>query len=202
MSDLLTENEKNDLSPNKLEYIDRIHASSQRMRELIESLLMFSRITRTTEPFEEANIIDIAREALADLQINDKLELKILSDIPMMSVDKIQMRQVFQNLFDNSIKFYREEEDLIIKISYSSQYGYHVVKYEDNGMGFDMSQKDFVFKPFYQIYPEYEGTGMGMAICKKIIERHRGMIEVESEIGVGTVFYIKLPLEPISRGDE
>jgi signal transduction histidine kinase len=69
-------------------------------------------------------------------------------------------------------------------------------------MGFDMIHKDEVFKPFHKIYPEYEGIGMGMAICKKIIDRHEGMIDVESEIGRGTKFYIRLPEKPLGDSNE
>ena len=192
MADCLLEDAHDILAEESLEHLDRIHSSAQRMREMIDSLLIFSRVTKENHPHEEFDVVEVAREALQDLQKDDFLKLEVETDFPLIFANRIQIRSVFQNLFENSIKFY-DKPNPVVKLSYETDSCYHIIKYEDNGIGFDMKYKDEVFKPFHKIYPEYEGTGMGMAICKKIIEKHRGMIEVESEIRVGTRFLIKLP---------
>jgi len=110
----------------------------------------------------------------------------------------MQMRQLFQNLVGNALKYRRPEEPPIVRVS-AETVGQRVrISIADNGIGFEQSQADKVFAPFQRLHARsaYEGTGMGLAICRRIVERHDGMIGVTSQPGVGTTFVVALPHQP------
>jgi light-regulated signal transduction histidine kinase (bacteriophytochrome) len=110
------------------------------------------------------------------------------------------MRVLFQNLIANALKFIKKDNPPLIKIKGqipTTQSEFYEIRVEDNGIGFDEKYKPLIFKPCERLHSkeEYEGTGMGLALCKKIVDRHDGVIEVESEENKGTTFIIKLPLK-------
>jgi signal transduction histidine kinase len=190
-----------ELGDRGLDYLDRMSSAGQRMRKLIDDLLNYSRVTTKAKPFERVDLNAVMEDVIADLQVRieetgGRVEV---SDLPTIDADAVQMRRLLQNLVDNALKFHREGEPPLVKV-----YG-EVMKDEvnicqitvaDNGIGFDRKYMEKVFAPFQRLHgqSEYEGTGMGMAICRKIAERHNGQIMADSEPDQGTTFTITLPV--------
>jgi len=180
------------------EYLDRVVSSASRMRRLLRDLLQFSRITMKSEPCNEIYLGKPAKEA-AELFEEDIEKLCGRIDIENMVVieaDEDQMMRLFQNLIENALKF-RSNESPRIRI-HAFQVGEQCeIFVEDNGIGFDPRFAERIFKPFQKIHGrmEYQGTGMGLAICRKIVEWHGGSIRAESNPGEGTTFIIRLPMK-------
>jgi len=181
------------------DYLDRVINSAGRMRQLLDDLLQFSRVATKPEPFKQVELAKIVREA-ADV-FEEKLKEDSgsveISALPVIEADETQLLRLFQNLIGNALKF-RSDESPRIKISAKrAGMGFCEIIVKDNGMGFDPKYNDLIFKPFQRLHARgtYEGTGMGLAICRKIVERHGGSIRVESETGKGSEFIIRLPLK-------
>lgn len=178
------------------QYLDRVVSSASRMRQLLRDLLGFSRTAARPGPFKEIDLARTAREA-ADLFEEDldgsggRVEIEGMAE---MKADEDQMRCLFQNLIDNALKF-RSEENPRIKIHARQDRGRVEIIVKDNGIGFDPQYAERIFKPFQKLHSrrEYEGTGMGLAVCRKIVEWHGGSIKAESESGEGSTFLIRLP---------
>ncbi len=205
--DLISE-ELNQSNPDKSRidnYINRMHNSSERMQQLIADLLSYSRIVLRPEDMKEINLKEIIQNVQSDLQIAIKESSAIIKihNLPeKIKADHIQMRQLFQNLLSNAIKFRNASINPVITIDASTTtfnapaYGkYWKITVSDNGIGFDMQYKDKIFAVFQRLHgrSEYEGTGVGLSICKKIVEQHNGCLDVESTQGKGTTFIIYLP---------
>jgi two-component system, LuxR family, sensor kinase FixL len=119
-----------------------------------------------------------------------------ISELPNAEVDVSQIRQLFQNLIGNALKYHKEGIDPIVNITGKVIGGENIeVVVEDNGIGFDEKYSERIFQPFQRLHgkSEFEGTGMGLAICKKIVDRHNGTITVKSTLGKGSTFFITLP---------
>ncbi|MFZ0928429.1 MAG: ATP-binding protein [Syntrophobacteraceae bacterium] len=181
------------------EYLDRILSSATRMRQLLRDLLQFSRVATIVEPFKEIDLHKIVMEA-ADIFEKDILETGCsvgIENVPIIEADETQMLQLFQNLIGNALK-YRSSENPLIKIrGRRDGKEFCEISVEDNGIGFEQQFERLIFKPFQRLHArsEYEGTGMGLAICRKIVELHGGSIRAESEPGRGTTFVIRLPMK-------
>jgi signal transduction histidine kinase len=182
------------------EYLDRVLNSANRMRQLLRDLLAFSRVASRPEPFKELNLAKSAREAADVFEASIKetgcrLEIE---DLPVIEADESQISQLFQNLIGNALK-YRGSDSPSIRI-YGNIEG-HVceIRVEDNGIGFEQQFAERIFKPFQRLHgrSEYEGTGMGLAICRKIAERHGGTIRAQSEPGKGAKFIVRLPVNQV-----
>lgn len=186
-----------------LDYLGRMLAAAQRMHTLINDLLTFSRVTSKAEPFVPVDLNQIAGEVLSDLEARVQLtggEVEV-EELPALEAAPLQMRQLFQNLIGNALKFHRQGVPPRVRIS-----GREVVRddgaaechltFEDNGIGFDVKYLDRIFTPFQRLHArvEYEGTGMGLAVCRRIVERHGGEISAESVPGEGSRFLVVLPL--------
>jgi PAS domain S-box-containing protein len=180
------------------EYLDRVAGSASRMRQLLHDLLQFARVATEPEPCKEIDLRKIVREAV-DLFEEDlkrsggSIEI---GNIPRIEADGTQMRLLFQNLFENALK-YRSEETPQIKVYAKHDGGRCEICVEDNGIGFDQQFAERIFKPFQRLHgrKKYGGTGMGLAICRKIVEQHGGSIRAESEPGKGSTFIIRLPVK-------
>ena len=142
---------------------------------------------------------DVAREALLYLELQiTKTQARIeIGDLPTVPGDKFQLRQLFQNLISNAIKF--SKADTVPRIGIESRLpgdGRAEILVKDNGIGFDEKYTDRIFKPFERLHSrsDYEGSGMGLAICQKIVLRHKGMITAKSAPGAGTTFIVTLPV--------
>ncbi|MDR3555429.1 MAG: PAS domain S-box protein [Syntrophobacteraceae bacterium] len=182
------------------DYLERILGANQRMESLLKGLLDYSRVTAKTEPFREVDLSDLIGEVLSDLEVriaNTGGEVNA-EPLPVISADPTQMRQLFQNLIGNALKFLKPDEKPIVQIrSVSNRDSKCQIIVEDNGIGFEEKYLEKIFAPFQRLHgrdSRYEGTGMGLAICKKIVERHGGSITARSTPGKGSLFIIDLPV--------
>ncbi len=186
-------------------YLSRIQGAARRMSLLIEDLLQLTRITTKAKPFEPVNLSDIVREVQTDLEIRltetgGKIEI---GDLPKLEADPAQMRQLFQNLISNSLKYAKKGVPPVIQVESktNSGEGRCRVWVRDNGIGFEQQYADKIFNIFQRLHgnDEYEGTGIGLAICRKVVERHGGKITASSELGQGATFEVVLPLRQIKN---
>jgi PAS domain S-box-containing protein len=176
-------------------YLKRIDNNTNRMSTLIEDMLALSRAGRTELQLRPVKFNDIINYVIRDFRgeiESSGISLKI-GEVPVIKCDSILMQTVFSNLISHAIKFTREKERPEIEIGFNEDKDAIFVK--DNGIGFDLQYHDKIFQVFQRLHlpEEYEGTGIGLAIVKRIIERHNGKIWAESEPGKGTTFFIKLP---------
>ncbi|MFH1314362.1 MAG: ATP-binding protein [Candidatus Eisenbacteria bacterium] len=169
---------------------------AKRMKGLIDGLLDYSCIGRQGRPFEPTDCESVIREVLRDLKVAiDETQAEVTyADLPVVTADEKQLVRVFQNLIGNAIKFHGERNPRI-HISAERRDDEWVFSVADEGIGVDPESKDRIFVIFQQLHArdEYPGTGMGLAICKKIVERHGGRIHVESAPGEGSTFYFTIP---------
>jgi signal transduction histidine kinase len=206
------------------DYLERMQQAAQRMQSLINGLLTYSRVTTRALPFVPVDLGQVVREVLSDLevrieQVNGRVEV---GDLPTIDADPTQMRQLFQNLIGNALKFHRPEEPPLVTISaklldagdqppateqraaaerraVTEEVAARrcQILVQDNGIGFDPKYLDRIFQVFQRLHGrgEYEGTGIGLATCRKIVNRHRGSITATSTPGQGATFIVTLPLE-------
>jgi len=198
------------------DYMDRMQNAALRMQILINDLLSFSKLANVAEKLETINLNDIINPILNDfeIEIENKKAIITVKDLPTIMGISAQMRQLFQNLLSNSLKFSREgivpeidiwsePADLKNPKFSTLEKSAYTIFFKDNGIGFDQKYSEKVFVIFQRLHgrSEYEGTGIGLSICKKIIENHKGFIEAISELGKGTTFKITLMAanNPINR---
>jgi light-regulated signal transduction histidine kinase (bacteriophytochrome) len=196
MVQLLGQRYKGKLDERADEYIDHAVEASGRMQSLINDLLDYSRVGRLAKPFTSTNLERLLDAALANLQLAvQESGAQITHDpLPTLMVDASQLTQVFQNLIGNAIKF-RGERSLQIHVSASQVENEWRIGIHDNGIGIEPQYFERIFLIFQRLHTrrEYAGTGIGLSLCKKIIERHHGQIWVESQPGQGSTFYFKIP---------
>jgi PAS domain S-box-containing protein len=181
------------------EYLTRIQGSAQRMSTLIDDLLTFSRVTTKPTTTVEVDLNKTMKNVLADLQIRSEKEkgtVIIDDNLPTVMADDTHMRQLFQNLLSNALKFHAQDRPPEIHVTATTDETDHVIKVKDNGIGIDEKYRAKVFAVFQRLNAKqaYEGTGIGLAVCKKIVERYGGTIDIESTLGEGTTFIITLPI--------
>jgi PAS domain S-box-containing protein len=183
------------------EFIDRMLNSATRMRRLIEDLLALSRVTTKSQPFVPVDLTQIAADVVSDLetsiaQSGGHVEF---GNLPTIEADPLQMRQLFQNLIGNGLKFRKPDVVPLVRIEANLVDGPTPtcrLTVSDNGIGFDEVYLDRIFQVFQRLHGrnEFEGTGIGLAICRKIAERHGGSITARSRPGEGATFTVTLPL--------
>ncbi len=190
-----------ELSEKAKDYLERMIRASRRMDALITGLLEYSRVETRAGAFEEVDlnrIVEVVKEDLY-MVIREKDARIIHDNLPVLEADPLQMRQLFQNLISNSIKFSRDGVPPEVSISavVDEKNNRVVISVIDNGIGFEPEYSDKIFGMFQRLHgrSEFEGTGIGLAICKRIVERHGGSIKASSRVGEGSVFDIKLPLK-------
>ncbi len=194
------------------DYIDRIMKAAERMRMLIKNILLFSRSATDEDVFEEVSLNDIVTAILSDLEISieQKRALIEVGQLPTLRIIPGQFRQVFQNLIMNALKFSREDQAPHIRIHAERTNGRlysgikphlhdvdcYTIYVKDNGIGFEQKYADDIFTLFKRLNSaeKFEGTGIGLSICKKIVEQHNGLISAVSSPGEGTTFIISLPV--------
>ncbi len=185
------------------DYISRMVGAATRMQELLAALLNYSRIETKGEEFRPTPLGDVVLDAISDLEvgIRDAGTQVTVEPLSIVRADPNQLRQLFQNLLGNAIKYRRPEVGPVIKVSGEEQDGNCRIFVQDNGIGFEEKYLDKIFQPFQRLHGkhEYPGTGIGLAICKKIVERHGGTITARSTPGVGSTFIVTLPVD---RGGE
>jgi len=149
--------------------------------------------------FDRIGLTEIVREAVSNLEVLlEKTQGEVtIAELPRIEADRLQMLQIFQNLIGNGLKFHRKDSSPAVAV-YAEQFdSVCQITMEDNGIGFDEKNLARIFVPFHRLHGrfEYEGTGMGLAICRKIAERHGGSITAKSEPGQGSKFIVTLPIE-------
>jgi light-regulated signal transduction histidine kinase (bacteriophytochrome) len=169
-----------------------------RMTAMIKDLLSYSRVDSQGEAFAETNANDAVSSALANLHaVIDETQCKVVVDtLPTIQADKSQLAQLFQNLISNAIK-YRGDTEPLIRVSAKSESGMCCFSIQDNGLGIDEKYHERIFQVFQRLHGKgtRSGTGIGLALCKRIVERHGGSIWVTSELGQGSTFYFTIPDE-------
>ena len=187
------------LEGNSREYLDRMLSAAARMRTLISDLLAYSQIAVSKEPFTATDLGAIARDVVADLEavIADSGAHIDVGDLPVIDADAPQMRQLLQNLLGNALKFRRKDVEPVVRLRASgSSDGFRTITVVDNGIGIKEEHREKIFRMFERLHnrTQYDGSGIGLAICRRIVERHGGSIEVTSTTGGGTTFSVSLPV--------
>ncbi|EFK09505.1 CheR methyltransferase, SAM binding domain protein [delta proteobacterium NaphS2] len=181
------------------DYVQRMQRAAERMRDLLQDLLQYSLLTSAQEPFTRFSLKKPVEEAVTDLgvlceEVQGRVEIGPLPDV---FGDRVQMRQLFQNLISNGLKYRDEQPPVVHVYEYpSDSQEFLEVHVKDNGIGFDEPYLSKIFKPFQRLHgnnAKYSGTGMGLAICRKIVERYGGTITAKSTPGHGATFIVKLP---------
>jgi signal transduction histidine kinase len=176
----------------------RIAGATEKMDALLKDLLELSRIGRIVNPPIEIDSVRLIQDALenVDAQLRSKnVIMNVAPDLPTIYGDRIRLREVFENLIDNAVKYTGEQTEPIIEIGVKEQANETVFYVRDNGMGIDPQYHARIFNLFEKLDPTMEGTGIGLALVKRIIEIHGGRIWVESELGKGTTFFFTIPGE-------
>jgi PAS domain S-box-containing protein len=180
-------------------YLDRVISAAERMRKLLYGLLEFSMVATNAKPFKEIDLGKIIREAadIFELSVKETGFRLEVENLPSIEADESQVLRLFQNLIGNALKFRGHETPQMKVFGRSDGNRMCEIFVQDNGIGFDQQFAELIFRPYQRLHTrsEYEGTGMGLAICRKIVERHGGTIRAESQPGKGSVFIISLPLK-------
>jgi PAS domain S-box-containing protein len=180
-----------------IDYLNRMQSAAGRMQSLINDLLVFSRITTKAQPFAPVDLDVIAREVVHDLEvrIHQSGGEVVVGELPTIDADAMQMRQLLQNLVGNGLKFHKPDVPPRVEVSASANGNAQIVV-ADNGIGFDEKYADRIFTMFERLHGRaaYEGTGIGLAICRKIAQRHGGDIRAYSSPGEGARFVVTLPV--------
>jgi light-regulated signal transduction histidine kinase (bacteriophytochrome) len=199
------------------DYLDRMQNATRRMQTFINDLLAISRVTTQAQSFASVDLGKVAKEVISDLEVRiqqtgGRVEI---GELPAIEADALQMRQLLQNLIVNALKFHKKDEPPVVRVSGTlirnnganaernvSHDESCQVTFEDNGIGFDEKYADRIFGVFQRLHGrnQYEGSGIGLSICKKIVERHGGTITAKSAPGKGTTFIITLPAK--HKGEE
>ena len=197
---MLIRKHKESLNPEGQDYMERITMAANRMSELLRALLGYSRTGTSRLNYQPVSLTEVVKDAANDLEIMIKKVTGSveISELPTVDGDSALLRQLFQNIIGNSIKYRKETEPPIVKIYGRITDSVCHVFIEDNGIGFDECYSQKIFKPFERLHGRnapYSGTGMGLAICKKIVIRHGGQIAVNSIQEQGTTFIVTLPIK-------
>jgi signal transduction histidine kinase len=190
------------------DYLSRMQSAAQRMSQLISDLLAFSRISTRGKPFEELDLNALINDCLEDLSVKiEEQDAQInVAHMPIMQADPTQMRQLFSNLLLNALKFslpsVTSKVDITLRqcsqpehINLPDLDQWYEITISDNGIGFEQEHADKIFVPFQRLHStkEYKGTGIGLSICRRIVERHNGEISAVGQLNKGATFKIVLP---------
>jgi len=210
--------EKNlDISESAKPYINKIAGAAQRMSNIIKDLLDYARINGIDHSFMPTDLNEVIKKVVNDLEIliQEKAAVINVKQLPEVPAVELYMSQLFYNLFNNGLKFSKKDVPPVIEVYAQVPDSKELIKHtelnplahyteiivRDNGIGFNAKYAEQVFRLFQRINTreEYPGTGIGLALCRKIVLLHGGKIYVESEENVGTSFHILLPLEPVTQ---
>lgn len=179
------------------DYVNRMNAAAVRMSTLIQDLLAFSRVTTKTNPRIKVDLKTIAEDVLVDLEARMEAVggTVIIGELPTIKADPTHMRQLFQNLIGNALKFHKPDEPPVVEVSSRPKADMWEITVTDNGIGFDDKYIEKIFSVFQRLHgrDKYDGTGIGLAVCRKIVERYGGTISAESVKNKGATFTIRLP---------
>jgi two-component system, LuxR family, sensor kinase FixL len=200
-----------ELNDESKDYLNRIQSSASRMQTLINDLLTYSRVTTQAQPFKAVDLQDTIRDVVSDLEVQlERSDGRVdYKDLPQVEADPTQLRQLFQNLISNALKFKKTGVAPVVtvkaKILDDSPIAVQglacEIEIQDNGIGFDEKYLDRIFTIFQRLHGkhEFEGTGIGLAVCRKIVDRHGGLLSATSKLGEGASFFVTLPLNQKDR---
>lgn len=196
--EFLTKNYTKVLDEKGKDYLNRMTRAARNMKRFMDDLLTLSRVTTKTQPFEPTNLEKIVSEILntLEMRIEQSGGCVDVVKLPKIDGDKFQLRQLFQNLISNALKFHKKGvSPIVILDSRKLNNGLWEITVEDNGIGFEEKHLNRIFKPFERLRgrSEFEGSGMGLAICQKIVTRHGGTITARSALEKGSTFIVTLP---------
>ena len=210
-SDRLLSNPGDALGKESRLYLSRIQEVSRRMQDLINDILRFSKISVEKQSFEAVDLNGVLEEVLSEMEglIREKNAVITVDKLPILPASTVLMGPLFSNLISNSLKYSKKQGEPRIRIRYEEapvgtgingrepETHYGRIYIEDNGIGFDQKYAEQIFDMFRRLHAnaEYEGTGIGLALCKKIVEMHKGFISALGKPGEGAVFIVSLPLE-------
>ncbi len=203
--DRLQTKSNSELSEDAQKYLDRIMYSADRMRQLVEGLLAYARVSTRELPYKRVNLTKLIKDVLSDMELaieDEKAEITV-GNLPAVEADPMQLYQVFQNLISNGIKFHKPNKPAIVTIDAEivadpkDDHSVARIRVSDQGIGIPAAYQEKIFNIFQRLHGrgEYEGTGIGLAVVRRIIERHNGNIRVISEEGEGTIVEMDLPLK-------
>jgi PAS domain S-box-containing protein len=198
------------LSDSGKDYLSRMIGAAGRMRKLIKALLAYSRVSTKASPFKRVDLKELTEKVVEDIDVSKESAEPVIEigDLPAIDADPIQISQLLQNLIANAIRYSKNHEAPRVKISgrrvtlpKTGKKTHCELLVEDNGIGFDMAHLDRIFRPFERLHGRsgYTGTGMGLAICRKIAERHGGDITARGKPGEGATFIVTLPIRQTGR---
>lgn len=197
-SDYLLRKYTSEMDEKGVEYLANMQAASQRMRSLIQGLLVFSQINKAEIELKPVDLNEVINDARQDMEIaiGEKKAVINVQPLPVIDADQRMMRQLFENIISNALKYSRKTETPVIDITCRRDNGYFEIGFKDNGIGFDQQYLSQMFMLFQRLHgrDDYAGTGMGLAICRKIVEMHKGRIWAEGKEGEGAAFYVSLPV--------
>nr|WP_249218408.1 ATP-binding protein [Nitrospina sp. Nb-3] len=179
-------------------FLQRMRKAVARMEDLIDGLMKLCRVSQSSQMLEETDLNRVLREVVQDLEVRvveTQAEIQV-NRLPVLHADPFQMQLLFRNLISNSLKYRRMNlpPKISIGVLYENEdeYQFYV---EDNGIGIPKENIDMIFLPFERLHSrdKVEGSGIGLAICRQVVDRHKGELKVESEVGRGTRFLIRLP---------
>jgi signal transduction histidine kinase len=196
-----------DIDPTGQDYLKRMYNAAERMSNLISDLLEYSRINTRGKEFVEVSLDQVLVDVIGDLEVAIEESSAVIKaePLPQINGDITQLNQLFLNLLSNAIKFRKPDTSPVINISYKEETIFdnvlktdslwYEIKVKDNGIGFEQEFEDKIFIPFQRLHArtQYKGTGIGLAVCRRIVERHGGEISVKSETDLGSEFIIKIP---------
>lgn len=169
------------------------------MGQLIDDLLVFSRLTRQSLQKTSVSVDDLVHQCVADLARGQSAEFRIAPDLPPCSADPALLRQVWLNLIENALKYSRLRERPVIEIGATSNDRESIYFVKDNGVGFDMRYAHKLFGVFQRLHrqEDFEGTGVGLAIVQRVIHRHDGRVWAEAKLDNGATFFLSLPVQGV-----
>ncbi len=180
------------------DYLRRMERSAKHMQDFVTDLLQYSKVVTASTWRQPVDLKEVISQAihLLETRIEETRPTIEVGPMPVIEAYRVQMLQLFQNLISNALKFHKKGESPMVKISHRVlENGFHEIRVKDRGIGFDKSQLNRIFKPFERLHGrgEYEGTGMGLTICQKIVMRHGGVLTAESSPDEGATFVVTLP---------
>lgn len=194
-----------DLDERSRDHLSRMLDSARRMQQLINDLLAYSRVGMQAQMFTEVDPAAIAQQVVSDLEVRieqsgGRVEI---GPLPPLQADPTQLRLLLQNLIGNGLKFHRPGVPPVVTVTGAARGRQVLLTVADNGIGFDEKHKERIFRIFQRLHTrqEYEGTGLGLAVCEKIAQRHGGQITATGRPGEGAVFTVSLPRRQVVRGD-
>ena len=185
-------------------YLGRMLSAAARMRTLVRDVLLYSQVTTRTHPFVRTDLARVAREVITDLEtsIAESGGRVEVGELMVIEADALQMRQLLQNLLGNALKYRQKDTPPVVRLASTNGGPNCAITVADNGIGFNEKHAGTIFRMFTRLNArtEYEGSGIGLAICRKIVERHNGTIAATSTPGAGATFTVTLPVKQATVG--